>query len=57
MDFKSLRAQSGMTQRAFSERFKIPLRTIENWECCVSKPPIYVLELIEFRLKAEGYID
>lgn len=57
MDFKSLRKQSGMTQRAFAECFNIPLRTIENWECCVTNPPVYVLELIEFRLRAEGYID
>lgn len=57
MDFKSLRTQSGMTQMAFSKKFKIPRRTIENWEYNISTPPIYVLELIEFRLRAEGYID
>ena len=42
----SIRAACGLTQQAFSDRFAIPLRTVQNWEsrgCC----PVYVRVLIQ----------
>lgn len=56
MTFKELRALSGMTQKAFAEYFKIPKRTIENWESSVNKCPEYLLELMMYKLKGEKII-
>lgn len=53
MTFKDLRTQSGMTQKAFSEYFGIPLRTIENWEGGSRKCPQYLLDLMEYKLTKE----
>lgn len=56
MTIRKLRTQTGMTQKAFAEYLNIPKRTIEEWEYGRRVPPIYVVELIEFRLKTEGII-
>ena len=53
---KALRKASGMTQRAFSEYFSIPLRTIEDWERDLRTPPEYLTSLIEYKLIHEGLI-
>lgn len=53
MTFKELRKASGMTQKAFSDYFGIPLRTIENWERGVNKCPQYLLDLMEYKLNNE----
>ena len=42
-----------MTQKAFSEYFGIPLRTIENWEGGSRKCPQYLLDLMEYKLTKE----
>ena len=51
MTIKELRAATGLTQKAFAELLHIPQRTIENWEAGNREPPLYVIELIEYRLK------
>lgn len=56
MNFKELRQQSGMTQKAFSEYFSIPKRTVENWEGGQRECPAYLLELMEYKLRNEGII-
>lgn len=56
MTIREFRTKMGMTQKAFSEYFNISIRTIQDWECGRRTPPIYVVELIEFRLRAEGRI-
>lgn len=56
MKIKDLRAASGMTQQQFSDYFNIPKRTIENWEGEQRQCPEYLLELIKYKLKNEGYI-
>lgn len=56
---KELREKSGFTQSDFASYFGIPLRTIENWETESNygrKPPIYLIELMYFKLKNEGII-
>lgn len=50
---KDLRALTGLSQAAFADRFHIPKRTIQNWEGGVSECPVYVLELLEYRIKKE----
>lgn len=59
MDIKSLREQTRMTQREFSEYFDIPVRTIENWEGGKRTPPVYVAELIKYKIEKErlGMLD
>lgn len=56
IDVKELRLKTGMNRREFSEYFKIPYRTLEDWEnhktCCST----YLYELMEYRLKNEGLI-
>ena len=32
MDIKRLRQTTGLNQKEFSERYRIPLRTLQNWE-------------------------
>lgn len=56
MTIKELREASGMTQKAFAEYFRIPKRTVENWEGGQRECPAYLLELMEYKLKKEGII-
>lgn len=56
MTFKELRALSGMTQKAFSEYFGIPKRTIENWDAGVNPCPTYLINLMEYKLRKEKKI-
>lgn len=53
MTIKKLRKATGMTQKAFSDYFEIPKRTIEDWEGDRRKPPEYLVKLIEYKLKNE----
>lgn len=55
-NIKSLRARTGMTQAKFAEHLGIPRRTVEDWERELRCPPEYVVNLIAFRLRAEGLI-
>lgn len=52
----ALRAAAGMTQKQMYEHLGIPRRTLENWCRGVRDCPQYVADLIEYRLRAEGYI-
>lgn len=54
---KDLRTASGMTQKALSDYFGIPKRTIENWEGGNRKCPPYLLELMRYKLVNEKKID
>lgn len=54
MTIKEMREASDMTQKAFAEYFKIPKRTIENWEEEKRVCPDYLIELMEYKLKKEG---
>ena len=53
MDIKKLRIRTRMTQKEFAKYFNIPQRTIENWEGGQRKPPPYVVELIEYKIRKE----
>lgn len=48
---KGLREQRGLTQKDFADKFGIPLRTVQNWECRCCCPG-YVLALF-FRYYSE----
>ncbi|MCR4805375.1 MAG: helix-turn-helix domain-containing protein [Clostridia bacterium] len=43
---KEIRIKTGMTQKAFSALFNIPLSTLRKWEQGEASPPPYVADLI-----------
>lgn len=57
MTVKDMREKSGMTQKAFSEYFGIPKRTIEDWEGNRRKAPDYVVALMRYKLEKEKVIN
>lgn len=56
MTFKEMRESLRWTQEKFAKYFKIPKRTIENWETGQRNCPEYLKELIEYKLYKEGLI-
>lgn len=53
LDFHEIRTLSGLTQQAFSEKYGIPKRSIENWEGGKRNPPEYVINLLERVVKED----
>ena len=53
MSIKEIRLISGLSQQAFSDKYKIPKRTIENWEGGKRNPPEYVILLLERAVKED----
>ena len=58
MEIKQLRHISGLTQKEFSGRYKIPLKTLQNWETendvpSARKCPMYVNYLLEKAIMAD----
>lgn len=53
MDIRGMRSQLGDTQSEFAARYNIPFRTIQNWETGVRKPPEYIIDLLESRVKKD----
>lgn len=53
MDIREMREQLGDTQSEFSARYNIPFRTIQNWETGMRKPPDYVIDLLENRVRSD----
>ena len=53
MNIREMRAQLGDTQSEFSARYHIPFRTVQNWETGMRKPPEYVADLLEQRIKED----
>lgn len=61
MTFKELRILSCMSRPQFAEYFEIPYRTVQSWELYGKsaegrKCPDYLLKLMEYKLKHEGYL-
>ena len=44
---KEIRKLTGLTQTAFAEKYNLPVRTLQNWECGKGTPPPYVLQWLE----------
>lgn len=44
---RNIRNKTGLSQARFSEKFRIPVRTYEQWEAGSRKPPDYVIWMIE----------
>ena len=48
-----MRTRLGDTQSEFAARYHIPFRTIQNWENGMRKPPQYILDLLENRIRED----
>ena len=46
---RSLREQTGMNRREFSEYTGIPVRTLEDWEAARRTPPEYIPRLLAYQ--------
>ena len=58
MTIKRLRQTSGLTQKEFCERYRIPLKTLQNWEADSDQPsartcPQYVEYLLAIAVMAD----
>ena len=51
---KELRLKTNMTQKAFAEKYKIPLSTLRKWEQGESRTPHYVIYFIEHILPMDN---
>ena len=48
MTIKGIRLQTGLSRKAFCEKFSIPLRTMEEWEAERRKPPEYIPRMLAY---------
>lgn len=46
-EFKEFRMLTGMRLTEFSKIYKIPYRTLQNWEYGISKPPEYLINMMK----------
>ena len=53
---RELRDKTGLTQKAFSELYGIPVSTLRKWEQGESSPPEYVLRLLAGSMPAENQV-
>ena len=53
MTITEIRAISGLNKTKFAELYNIPYRTLQDWEAGKSKPPAYVLPLLERCVKED----
>ena len=53
MTITEIRAISGLNKTKFAELYNIPYRTLQDWEAGKSKPPAYVLPLLERVVKMD----
>lgn len=53
---KKLRELAGLSQQAFSDKYEIPKRTIEDWEAEKRTPPEYVIKLLERVVKEDFFL-
>ena len=53
MTIKEIRSITGLSAQKFGDLYKIPLRTIQNWEEGQRNPPEYVLMLLERVVKED----
>ncbi len=53
---KELRESTGMNRREFCEYFKIPYRTMSEWERDGRHAPDYLIRLLDYYVHMEGLI-
>lgn len=52
-----IRKETGLSRKAFSDHFGIPLRTVEDWEAGKRTPPAYIPRLIKYQIEYEKLIS
>lgn len=52
---KELRESTGMNRKEFCEYFRIPYRTVTEWERGTRKMPDYVFRLLAYRIKMGNF--
>jgi DNA-binding transcriptional regulator YiaG len=57
MTIADIHKASGMSLKQFSDYFNIPYRTLQHWIGGTRECPPYLITLIEFKLRAEGFIN
>ena len=56
-ELKQIRADLGMSRKAFSEYIGIPLRNLEEWEAGRRKMPEYLLRMLIYYVKVNQYLE
>ena len=56
LKIRTLREETGMTRKEFSDHTGIPVRTLEDWEAGRRRPPEYIPRLFAYQLMYEGRI-
>ena len=51
-----LRKETGLSQIEFAKYFKIPLRTLQDWEYNNRRVPVYLLRLMIYKLENEKLV-
>jgi len=54
MTAREIRELLGVSRAEFSRRYKIPVRTLENWDADVNKAPEWALSLLERVVKEDA---
>lgn len=54
---REIRADIGLSRKAFSEYTGIPLRNLEEWEAGRRKMPEYLLRMLVYYIKMNQYLD
>lgn len=57
MNFKDILKMTGLKMTEFSEYFKIPYRTIQQWNAGTSTPPEYVLALLKESIEHDQHFE
>ena len=51
MTIREIRDSTGLSQSKFAAALNIPVRTLQKWEIGESSCPVYVVELIAYRVQ------
>lgn len=55
-DLKALRAKAKLTQREFSGLIHCACRTYQRYEALSREMPIYLLDLLQYKLHEKGFL-
>lgn len=53
---RELRDKTGLSARAFGEKYGIPMRTVQDWERGVRTAPEYVIDMLAHEIAAESIV-
>lgn len=53
MNIRKLRELTGISRKEFSQKYQIPITTLQKWELGYRIPPAYVINLLEQQIKRD----